>query len=67
MGEVLKRLEKEDLNCNVHFAATSSEEVGIRGGKTATYFVNPDIVFAIDVACAKNEFVRDYTNQKQID
>lgn len=67
MGEVLKRLDKEDLHCNVHFAATSSEEVGIRGGKTATYHVNPDIVFAIDVACFKNEFVRDYTNQKQID
>lgn len=67
IGEVLKRLENEDLNCNVHFAATSSEEVGIRGGKTATHLIDPDIVFAIDVACSKNEFVRDYTNQKQID
>ncbi len=30
MGEVLKELRKENLNCNIHFAATSSEEVGIR-------------------------------------
>lgn len=67
MGEVLKRLDKKDINCNIHFAATSSEEVGIRGGKTATQLMNPDVVFVIDVACAKNEFVRDYTNQKQID
>ena len=34
MGEVLKELRKENLNCNIHFAATSSEEVGIRGAKT---------------------------------
>ena len=67
MGEVLKRLDKKDINCNIHFAATSSEEVGIRGGRTATQLMNPDVVFVIDVACAKNEFVRDYTNQKQID
>ncbi|WP_300279132.1 aminopeptidase [Peptacetobacter sp.] len=67
IGEVLKNLENKDLNCNVHFAATSSEEVGIRGGKTATHLIDPDIVFAIDVACSKNEFIRDYTNQKQID
>ncbi|MCH1958530.1 aminopeptidase [Romboutsia hominis] len=67
MGEVLKRLEKKDINCNVHFAATSSEEVGIRGAKTATQLINPDVVFVIDVACAKNEFLRDHTNQKQID
>lgn len=67
MGEVLKRLKDKDIKCNVHFAATSSEEVGIRGGKTATQMVDPDVVFAIDVACFKNEFVRDYTNQKQID
>ncbi|MCL6886573.1 aminopeptidase [Clostridioides difficile] len=67
MGEVLKELRKENLNCNIHFAATSSEEVGIRGAKTSTQLINPDIVFVIDVACAKNEFVRDYTNQKQID
>ncbi len=31
MGEVLKELKKENINCNIHFAATSSEEVGIRG------------------------------------
>lgn len=67
MGEVLKKIYNKDINCNVHFAATSSEEVGIRGGKTVTQFINPDVVFIIDVACAKNEFVRDYTNQKQID
>ncbi|RDY25320.1 aminopeptidase [Romboutsia weinsteinii] len=67
MGEVLKNLEGKELNSNVYFAATSSEEVGIRGAKTAAQLVNPDIVFVIDVGCHKNEFVRDHTNKKQID
>ena len=46
-------------------AATSSEEVGVRGGKTATYQIDPDIVFAIDVA-NNPELVKNYTNHRQI-
>lgn len=67
LGEVLKNIYDKNINCNVYFAATSSEEVGIRGAKTTTQLINPDLVFVIDVACTKNEFIRDYTNQKQID
>ncbi|MGL5693039.1 MAG: aminopeptidase [Peptostreptococcaceae bacterium] len=67
MGEVLKNLKDKDINSNIYFAATSSEEVGIRGGKTAAQMINPDVVFVIDVACHRNEFVRDHTNKKQID
>lgn len=66
MGEVLKRLKNINHPNQVYMVGTSSEEVGIRGAKTATYQVNPDVVFAIDVACFNDEFVRNHTNQRQI-
>lgn len=64
MAEILKRLNNH--NNDVYFVATSSEEVGIRGAKTAVYKVDPDVVFPIDVACFNDEFVRDHRNQRQI-
>ncbi len=66
MGEVLKRLKDENHPNTVYMVGTSSEEVGIRGAKTAAYKVNPDVVFPIDVACFNNEFVRNHTNKRQI-
>ncbi|MGO3602960.1 MAG: aminopeptidase [Enterococcus malodoratus] len=66
MGELMKKLAEEELPLTVHFANTSSEEVGIRGAKTAVQAINPDIVFVIDVATFSTEFVRDHTNQRQI-
>ncbi|WP_367377557.1 aminopeptidase [Enterococcus gilvus] len=66
MGELMKRLAEEELPVTLHFANTSSEEVGIRGAKTAVQAINPDIVFVIDVATFSTEFVRDHTNQRQI-
>ncbi len=47
--EVMKRLKEEGHKANVYFAGTVQEEVGLRGAKTATHFVKPDIGFAIDV------------------
>ena len=66
MGEVLKRLSDIDHPNTVYMVGTSSEEVGIRGAKTAVYRVNPDVVLPIDVACFNDEFVRNHTNQRQI-
>lgn len=63
--EALKRLHQMDHESDLWMAATSSEEVGIRGGKTATYQVDPDIVFAIDVA-NNPELVKNYTNHRLI-
>lgn len=62
----MKTLAQEELPLTIHFANTSSEEVGIRGAKTAVQLINPDIVFVIDVATFSSEFVRDHTNQRQI-
>lgn len=66
IGEILKRLKDEEHPNIVYAVGTSSEEVGIRGAKTATHKINPDVVFPLDVACFSNEFVRDNTNMRQI-
>lgn len=66
MGELMKELAKEELPLTIHFANTSSEEVGIRGAKTAVQAIDPDIVFVIDVATFSTQFVRNHTNQRQI-
>lgn len=65
LKEVDKRLKSINHNNDVYLSFTSSEEVGTRGGKCTTDIVNPDVVFAIDVACAP-DLVRNYTNQRQI-
>lgn len=66
IGELLKKLDGVSLDYTLHLVGTSSEEVGIRGAKTAVQKMNPDIVLVIDVATFSNEFVRDDTNQRQI-
>lgn len=66
MAEVLKRLSDIDHPNTIYMVGTSSEEVGIRGAKTAAYHVQPDVVFPIDVACFQDEFTRNHTNQRQI-
>lgn len=66
MAEVLKRLSKEEHKNTVYMAGTSSEEVGIRGAKTAVHKVDPDVIFVLDVACFSNEFIRNHTNCRQI-
>lgn len=65
LKEVDKRLKSINHENDVYLSFTSSEEVGTRGGKCTTDIVNPDVVFAIDVACAP-DLVRNYTNQRQL-
>lgn len=65
LKEVDKRIKGINHDNDVYLSFTSSEEVGTRGGKCSTDIVNPDIVFAIDVACAP-DLVRNYTNQRQL-
>lgn len=61
--EAMKQLQDQDNN--VYFALTSSEEVGVRGSKTATHLIQPDVFFAVDVA-NNPELVRNYTNHRLI-
>ncbi len=50
--EVLKRLKDEQHPNIVYGVATIQEEVGLRGAKTATHTIKPDIGFAVDVGIA---------------
>ncbi|SER89819.1 M42 family metallopeptidase [Psychrobacillus sp. OK032] len=50
--DVLKGLQDEKHPNIVYGVGTVQEEVGLRGAKTATVKVNPDIGFAVDVGIA---------------
>lgn len=65
IAEAMKRLSKEEVKNELYFCGTSSEEVGARGAKTAVNQINPDIIFAVDVA-NNPAYIRDYTNHRLI-
>ncbi|MGG0656379.1 M42 family metallopeptidase [Rummeliibacillus pycnus] len=50
--EVLKGLKNEKHPNIVYGCGVVQEEVGLRGSKTATHKINPDIGFAVDVGIA---------------
>ncbi|WP_112181573.1 MULTISPECIES: M42 family metallopeptidase [Paraliobacillus] len=50
--EVLKHLQGEEHPNVVYGVGTVQEEVGLRGAKTATSTIKPDIGFAVDVGIA---------------
>lgn len=47
--KVMERVYEEELACDVFFVAAVQEEVGLRGAKTASYRIDPDMAIAIDV------------------
>lgn len=50
--EVLKNLSESDHEADIYFAATTQEEVGIRGARTAVHTIKPDVAIALDVTTA---------------
>ena len=52
--EVMRALKKSKAKhaCEIHVAFTAQEEVGLRGAKTASYAIKPDIGFGIDTTLA---------------
>ncbi|WP_053218964.1 M42 family metallopeptidase [Virgibacillus senegalensis] len=50
--EVLKRLKGENHPNVVYGVGTVQEEVGLRGARTATHAIQPDIGFGVDVGIA---------------
>lgn len=50
--KVLENLSKEDLSNSIYAVGNVQEEVGLRGAKTSTNVVNPDISFALDTGTA---------------
>ena len=52
MVEAARRLESPSVN--VHFAATTQEEVGLRGAEALGVDLNPDLVVAVDTTVAND-------------
>lgn len=50
--ELLRNLAGESLAADIYCAATVQEEVGIRGARTATHTIQPDLAIALDVTTA---------------
>jgi endoglucanase len=49
IADVLRRLKGKKLNVAVHAVSTVQEEVGLRGGRTSAFAVDPHIGIAVDV------------------
>jgi putative aminopeptidase FrvX len=49
--EALRRISEEKISLpnEVYFVSTTQEEVGLRGARTASQMINPNIGFALDV------------------
>ncbi len=49
VGAVLQQLANDTLDANIFGVSSVQEEIGLRGARTSTYKINPDIGIAIDV------------------
>lgn len=50
--EALRRVDKSKLNCALYAVSTVQEEIGLRGAKTASFGIDPQIGVAVDVTFA---------------
>lgn len=62
---LLRELHAIPLDCEVWLVASSSEEVGLRGGQTASRVVNPDLALVLDTACWSKNFDYSSANHRQ--
>ncbi|WP_330984513.1 MULTISPECIES: aminopeptidase [Enterobacterales] len=63
---LLRELHQTPLNAEVWLVASSSEEVGLRGGQTATRKINPQLAIVLDTACWAKNFDFGSDNHRQI-
>ncbi len=54
VAETMRRLAGKKLNVAVHMVASVQEELGLIGGKTTSYDIDPDIGFCVDVGFASD-------------
>ena len=50
--KIMERLADQTLNIDLYGVATVQEEIGLRGAKTSSNLINPDIAIAIDTGIA---------------
>lgn len=63
ISNAIKKIHEIKHKSEVWMVASSSEEVGTRGGKTTTELIDADIVVAVDVA-NNPELVKNFTNHR---
>ena len=63
---LLRELSETELPAEVWLVASSSEEVGLRGGQTATRAVAPDVAIVLDTACWAKNFDYGAANHRQL-
>lgn len=63
---LLRELHDTPLPCEVWLVASSSEEVGLRGGQTSARAVQPDVALVLDTACWGSNFDFSSANNRQI-
>jgi len=64
--EVLRSLSSLSFPSAVFFASTVQEEIGLRGARTATYSVNPDVGIAVDADLASDFPTMDKKKEGEI-
>ncbi|EGE4655458.1 aminopeptidase [Salmonella bongori serovar 40:z35:-] len=63
---LLREWHDVELPAEIWLVASSSEEVGVRGGQTATRAVVPDLAIVLDTACWAKNFDYGAANHRQI-
>ncbi|SQI22538.1 metalloprotease [Salmonella enterica subsp. arizonae] len=63
---LLREWHDAELPAEIWLAASSSEEVGLRGGQTAARAIAPDLAIVLDTACWAKNFDYGAANHRQI-
>ncbi len=50
--EALRRVDKKKLNCSLYSVSTVQEELGLRGARTSSFGIDPQVGVAVDVTFA---------------
>ncbi len=62
--DILEEFKDEDIPCALYGGGTVQEEAGLRGAKTATYTLDPDIFIAVDCSPCQDSFGGDEISGK---
>lgn len=54
--DIMQSVNKEELPCQLYCGANVQEEVGLRGAKTSSYLVKPDLFIAVDCSPCADTF-----------